>query len=176
MRIILTSRARRGQMRAYRDRNPRRAEPRVIEAAARASGEHIWYVEASLSGKFMKRIPASVHRSLDTLAVICFLAAPVLLRLTGRAAMLSYALAVIHILVTVATKFPDTGHKPLSLRSHGWIELVVGIVLIVLPWVVGWTGTARTYYVTAGILLLIVWGASNYGRQYGAERAQKARG
>lgn len=124
----------------------------------------------------MKRIPASVHRAIDTLAVICFLAAPVLLGLNGRAAMLSYALAAIHAIVTVSTKFPDTGHKPLSLRNHGWLELVVGIVLIVLPWIVGWTGTARTYYVTAGVLLLIVWGTSNYGRQYGAERAQKARG
>lgn len=109
------------------------------------------------------------------LAIICFLAAPVLLGLTGRAAMLSYALAVIHTIVTLSTKFPDIGHRPLSLRNHGWIELVVGIVLILLPWVVGWVGTARTYYVTAGVLLLIVWATSNYGRQYGAERGQKAR-
>jgi hypothetical protein len=29
---------------------------------------------------------------------------------------------------------------------------------------------------SAGVILLIVWAASNYGRQTGAERAQKARG
>jgi glucan phosphoethanolaminetransferase (alkaline phosphatase superfamily) len=124
----------------------------------------------------MKLLPASVHRSLDMLAVICFLAAPVLLGLNGKAALLSYALAAIHVIVTLSTKFPDTGHKPLSLRNHGAIELVVGIVLIVLPWLAGWQGAAKSYYVTAGVILLIVWAASNYGRQYGAERAQKARG
>lgn len=123
----------------------------------------------------MKRLPASVHRSLDMLAVIIFLAAPVLLGLTGRAALLSYALAAIHIMVTLSTKFPDTGHRPLSLRNHGLVELVVGIVLIALPWAVGWDGIVRTYYVAAGVILLVVWAVSNYGRQYGAERAQKAR-
>ncbi|MEO7041331.1 MAG: hypothetical protein ABI035_03635 [Gemmatimonadaceae bacterium] len=123
----------------------------------------------------MKLLPASVHRSLDMLAVLCFLGAPILLGLTGRPAMVSYALAAIHIIVTLATKFPDTGHRPVSLRVHGGIELVVGIALIVLPWLAGWNGTARTYYVTAGIILLIVWAVSNYGRQFGAERGQKAR-
>jgi hypothetical protein len=123
----------------------------------------------------MKRFPASVHRSLDMLAVICFLAAPVLLGISGTAALVSYALAAIHVLITLSTKFPDTGHRPLSLRNHGFIELVVGIVLIVLPWITGWDGTARNYYVTIGVILLIVWATSNYGRQSGAERSQHAR-
>ena len=78
------------------------------------------------------------------------------------------------MIVTLSTKFPDTGHKPLSLRAHGIIELVVGIALIALPWAIGWTDTARTYYVTVGVILLLVWVGSNYGRQHGAERAQKA--
>ena len=107
-------------------------------------------------------------------AVVAFLAMPVLLRLSGPAALLSYALAGIHLLITLATKFPDTGHRPISLRAHGVIELIVGIVLIVLPFVLGWTGTAQKYYVVVGAILLIVWAVSNYGRQYGAERAQKA--
>ena len=55
------------------------------------------------------------------------------------------------------------------------LVLVVGIVLIVLPWIAKWGGVARTYYVVVGVILLIVWAVSNYGRQYGAERAQKAR-
>ncbi|MEO7104622.1 MAG: hypothetical protein ABI119_14905 [Gemmatimonadaceae bacterium] len=109
------------------------------------------------------------------LAVICFLGAPILLGLTGRPAMVSYALAALHIIVTLATKFPDTGHRPLPLKVHGGIELLVGIALIALPWLAGWNGTARAYYVSAGIILIIVWAASNYGRQFGAERQQKAR-
>ena len=123
----------------------------------------------------MKLIPASVHRSLDMVSVIGLIAAPILLGMSGPPAIVSYALAAVHLVVTLSTKFPDTGHKPLSLRNHGIIELVVGIVLIVLPWITNWTGVARTYYVVIGVILLIIWALSNYGRQYGAERAQKAR-
>ena len=99
---------------------------------------------------------------------------PILLGLSGTPALLSYALAAIHLVVTLLTKFPDTGHRLLSLRIHGFIELAVGVVLIVLPWLAGWTDNARTYYVTVGVILLVIWALSNYGRQYGAERAQKA--
>ena len=99
---------------------------------------------------------------------------PLLLRLSGPPALLSYALAAIHLAITLATKFPDTGHRPISLRAHGVIELIVGVGLIVLPFAMGWTDNARNYYVVVGIILLIVWATSNYGRQYGAERAQKA--
>ena len=123
----------------------------------------------------MKLIPASVHRSLDMVAVIGLIAAPILLGMSGPPAIVSYVLAAIHLIVTLSTKFPDTGHKPLSLRNHGLIELVVGIVLIVLPWIVHWNGVARPYYVVVGAVLLVIWASSNYGRQYGAERAQKAR-
>ncbi len=123
----------------------------------------------------MKLIPASVHRSLDMVSVIGLIAAPILLGMSGPPAIVSYVLAAIHLIVTLSTKFPDTGHKPLSLRNHGMIELVVGIVLIVLPWIVNWNGVARGYYIVVGAVLLVIWASSNYGRQYGAERAQKAR-
>jgi hypothetical protein len=120
----------------------------------------------------MKRIPASVHRSLDMVAIIGFLAAPLLLRISGRAALLSYALAAVQLLLTLATKFPDTRHKLLSLKAHGIVELVVGIALAALPWLVGWEDNARTYYVAVGVVFLAVWACSNYGRQYGAERTR----
>lgn len=107
-------------------------------------------------------------------AVVGFLAMPLLLRLSGPPAILSYALAAVHLLVTLATKFPDTGHRPIPLRSHGFIELVVGIALILVPFVLGWGDAARNYYVVVGVILLLVWATSNYGRQYGAERGQKA--
>lgn len=145
-----------------------------VRPAFQPEGRGFGMLSGSSSHHSMTRLPASVHRSLDMVAVIAFLAMPILLGLSGPPAMLSYALAAIHLVVTLSTKFPDTGHKLISLRAHGVVELVVGIVLIVLPWVVGWTDVARTYYVAVGVILLIVWAASNYGRQYGAERAQKA--
>lgn len=143
--------------------------------APHTGAAEICYVGESPPGFQMKLIPASVHRSLDMVSVIGLIAAPILLGMSGPPAIVSYVLAAIHLIVTLSTKFPDTGHKPLSLRNHGIIELVVGIVLIVLPWIAKWVGVARTYYMVVGVILLIVWAFSNYGRQYGAERAQKAR-
>ncbi|MEO6779002.1 MAG: hypothetical protein ABI194_06055 [Gemmatimonadaceae bacterium] len=122
----------------------------------------------------MNRFPASVHRSLDMTAVVVFLGAPILLGLSRTPAYVSYALAAIHLLVTLSTKFPDTGHRLISLRAHGAVEVVVGIVLIALPLLAGWTGVDRTYYLSIGVIILVMCALSNYGRQYGAERGQKA--
>lgn len=110
----------------------------------------------------MNLIPPSVHRALDLLTVAIFALAPILLSLSGPPAMVSYALAVIHLLLTLATKFPDVGPRPVRFRLHGSIEMVVGIVLLVLPWAVGWTGTARVFYTVMGLIILIVWSLSKY--------------
>ncbi|MGI8510154.1 MAG: hypothetical protein ACR2MQ_12590 [Gemmatimonadaceae bacterium] len=117
----------------------------------------------------MKLIPPSVHRALDLVTVAIFALAPIFLHLSGPPAMLSYALAVIHMLLTLATKFPDVGKRPIALKLHGLIELVVGIVLLVLPWVVGWTGTARTYYTVMGVIILVVWALSKYEHAHKGE-------
>jgi uncharacterized membrane protein YhaH (DUF805 family) len=122
----------------------------------------------------MKRFPASVHRSLDMVTVTVFLAAPLLLRMSGPAATLSYVLAGVHLIITLLTQFPDTHHRLIPLRAHGAIELIVGIALIALPLIAGWRGNERTFYVVIGAIILVVWILSNYGRQYGAERAQRA--
>lgn len=110
----------------------------------------------------MNLIPPSIHRALDLVTVAIFALAPIFLHLSGLPATISYALAVIHLLLTLATKFPDVGKRPIRFRLHGTIELVVGIVLIVLPWAAGWVGTARVFYMVMGVLILIIRGLSKY--------------
>lgn len=110
----------------------------------------------------MKIIPPAVHRSLDLVTVAIFALAPILLHLSGPPAVLSYALAAIHLLLTLVTKFPDVGARPIPFKLHGVIELIVGIVLLVLPWVLGWVGTARTFYTVMGVVILVVWALSSY--------------
>lgn len=110
----------------------------------------------------MNVIPPSVHRALDLVTVAIFALAPIFLRLNGPAAMLSYALAAIHLLLTLLTRFPDMRNRPVPLRIHGAVELVVGIVLLLLPWIVGWTGNARPFYTTIGVIILVVWALSKY--------------
>ncbi len=117
----------------------------------------------------MRIIPPSVHRALDLVTVAIFALAPILLRLSGPPAYLSYALAAIHLLLTLGTKFPDVGARPIPLKLHGIVELVVGIVLLVLPWIVGWVGTPRVYYSAMGVIILVVWALSKYDHVHRGE-------
>lgn len=105
---------------------------------------------------------AGTHRTLDFATVVAFLLAPIALRLDGAAAYLSYTLAVVHLGLTVATAFPGDAPRPIPLPAHGAIELVVGVALAALPWIVGWTGAARWFYTIAGAVIFVVWLVTRY--------------
>ena len=104
----------------------------------------------------MAVIRPPAHRVLDMLTVVGFAVAPFILRLSGPAAWLAWVLAAVHLLMTLATAFPDGAPGPVPFRIHGLVELLIGIVLPVVPFVAGWTGAARWFYVVAGILILLV--------------------
>ena len=101
-------------------------------------------------------IRPAVHRVLDLLTVIGFAVAPFILRLSGPAAWLAWVLAAVHLLMTLATSFPGRAPGRVPFRLHGGVELLVGIVLPVVPFVAGWTGAARWFYVVVGIVILLV--------------------
>lgn len=107
-------------------------------------------------------IPPNVHRILDYLAIVVFALAPTMLHLNGNTRMLAYALAVVHLIVTLATDFNGNGGRPLPFPVHGYIELVVGILLAVVPFVRHWTFDAGKFYPAAGIVLVLVWLLTRY--------------
>lgn len=110
----------------------------------------------------MARLRPSTHRQLDFITVAAFAVAPFVLSLSGPAAWLAWALAAVHLLMTLLTAFPGGAARPVPLRLHGVVELVVGIVLLVLPLAVGWIGAARWFYMAAGAVILIVRATSMY--------------
>jgi hypothetical protein len=112
----------------------------------------------------MKPINLRLHGILDYLTVALFALAPSVLGLTGVAAGLSYALAVVHLLVTLVTDFDLGVARLLPARWHGWIELVVGPVLVVAPWVLGFSddATERTFFIAVGVVIFAVWALSAY--------------
>lgn len=110
----------------------------------------------------MRVIAARLHRIRDFVTVVGFALAPSVLRLAGLGATLAYVLAVVHLVLTLLTHFPDSPARPVSFLLHGAIEGVVGIALLLLPWLVGWSGTTRTFYVAAGVVILGVWVLSAY--------------
>ena len=107
-------------------------------------------------------IPPGVHRILDYLAVVAFALAPTLFHLAGNTRLLAYALAIVHLVVTLITQFPGAPRRPLPFNVHGVIELVVGILLIAVPLIRHWTYGAHRFYIGMGIAILVIWGLTRY--------------
>lgn len=110
----------------------------------------------------MSVINTRVHRVLDFVTVAGFVVAPTAFGLSGLPANLAYILAVVHLGLTLATDFSRAGARPVSLVLHGGVEGVVGLALVALPWLLSWDGPARTFYVAAGAVILLVWALSAY--------------
>jgi len=103
-----------------------------------------------------KIITPTQHAYLDYVTVVLFAIAPTLFGLTAMAATIAYALAVIHLAMTLVTDFPGGTFKLLPFSVHGWVERVVGPALVLLPFVLGFDGMARGFYIVVGLVIILV--------------------
>ncbi|MDQ3633678.1 MAG: hypothetical protein M3405_04110 [Acidobacteriota bacterium] len=112
----------------------------------------------------MKILSPKIHGYLDFVVVIAFALAPTIFGLTGLAATLAYVLAVVHLALTLLTAFPlgVVGLVPFTI--HGWIELLVSVGLVALPFIAGFSDipVARNFYIVAGVVVFVTWLISNY--------------
>ena len=106
----------------------------------------------------MKPVSPTFHGAIDYFAVLIFAAAPTAIGLSGWPAVLSYALAGIHLLMTLMTDFPAGAIKLVPITLHNWVERTVGPVLIILAFVPlnGATQTARIFFGIMGLVILSV--------------------
>ena len=119
----------------------------------------------------MKLIGPGPHRLLDFTAVVVFALAPFAAGLGGLPAAICWGLALVHILVTLATRFPGRAGGSIGFVAHGVLELVVAIFLAASPWLFGYApgSPARMFFVSAGIALFLVWLLTDYSGR-GVER------
>ncbi|MGE5275854.1 MAG: hypothetical protein ACM3SU_02560, partial [Acidobacteriota bacterium] len=105
----------------------------------------------------MRILSARIHGMLDFVVVAVFLLAPLLVGLGGSPAAISYALAVVHLLLTLMTRFPAGRWKIVPFFVHGIVELVVGIALLILPSFAGYSpgSPARRFYLAIGAAILV---------------------
>lgn len=119
------------------------------------------------------------HGLLDYVTVVAFALAPTLFGFGGAPALVAYGLAGVHLLLTLATRFPMGMFDGVPLRAHGVVELLVSVALIVLPWVAGFVQPgAQWFYPAMGVLIFVVWLLSDYGMSgvvEGDERALEGR-
>jgi hypothetical protein len=115
--------------------------------------------------KNVKIISDNAHGALDYLTVVIFALAPMVLGLTGLSALISYALAAIHLAMTLFTNMPLGVVKIIPIRAHALVELLVGPVLFVGALAApNLLGNGRIFFLLMGIVILAVWLLSNYGR------------
>jgi hypothetical protein len=115
--------------------------------------------------ELMNLLNARLHGFLDLVTVAVFLLAPFVFGLGGYVAVVAWALAVVHLLMTLLTSFPLGLLKVIPFPIHGVVELVVGIVLVLaMPrWLAAGPGSpARTFFIGAGVGIVLVWILTRY--------------
>ena len=112
----------------------------------------------------MKVISPRIHGYFDFLTVFIFLLAPTLLGLGQLSAMLAYGLAVVHLIVTLASDFPFGIIKLIPFTVHGWIERMVGPLLIAIPFILNFSDeeAARNFYIAMGIIIIVAGMLTDY--------------
>jgi hypothetical protein len=116
-------------------------------------------------GDNMKVISDTTHGILDYLTVAIFALAPGVLGLSGFAALVSYALAAIHLVMTLLTNMPLGVLKIIPMRLHALVEMLVGPVLVVAAMVLpNILGEKREFFLVMGLAILAIWLLSSYSR------------
>jgi hypothetical protein len=112
----------------------------------------------------MKLITPGVHRLLDFGAVIVFLVAPFVIGLGGSPAIICWVLALLHLIVTLSTRFPGRSGGAIEFLAHGVLELAVSVFLAAASWIFGYApgSPARYFFITAGAALFLVWLLTDY--------------
>lgn len=115
----------------------------------------------------MRFLNARIHGYLDLVMVALLVIGPLMMGLGGTPAAICYALAIVHLLLTLLTDFPLGAKKVIPLFVHGLIELLVGVTMLVLPSLLGFGpgSPAKRFYTFAGAAILLIWVLTDYGRR-----------
>lgn len=100
----------------------------------------------------------SVHQMIEPFAAILLIAAPWIFGFSDNdtATTLSIIVGVIVLLTGMSTRWRMSLVKLIPLRTHLMMDLGVGVALIVLPFIAGFSdhGGATRFFVIAGVLEL----------------------
>jgi hypothetical protein len=121
----------------------------------------------------MKMISDEIHTVLDYVTVGIFALAPTALGLAGAAAIISYALAVVHLSMTLVTDLPFSLAKIVPIKLHAIVEAVVGPVLVIGGLVLA-VSTSRIFFVAMGVIICGVWLLSSYDSSMGRSGTKPA--
>ena len=110
------------------------------------------------------KLNSRIHGIIDYVVVIFLLASPTLFALPELTTKFTYALGIIHLILTVSTNFELGFFKFIPFRIHGMIELIVSIALIGVAFYLGSCegDLARNFYLGFGIAVFLTWLLTDY--------------
>lgn len=117
----------------------------------------------TLKTKKMK-INSVTHGLLDYLVVVFLAASPKLFHLPEITSMFTYALAGVHLLLTILTNFKFGLIKIIPFRIHGIIELLVSLSLVGVAFYFGSIENelARNFYLCFAGAVFLTWILTDY--------------
>ena len=112
----------------------------------------------------MKILSPQSHGFVDYAAVLALFVLPSLFNFTNTPANLCYLLGATQLIVSLLTRYPLGLIKRIPFPLHGYYELVVSLLLIPLPWLIGFSNedASRNFFVISGASLFVVWLVTNY--------------
>lgn len=112
----------------------------------------------------MRSIGAVSHGIIDYVLAGLLLFGPEIAHFAGRQAIWCRVLGGILLIVSLLTRYPLGAFRVIGFISHGIIELVLGAVVLVLPWTRGFSAgvLSRDFFVSIAILLLLVWTLTDF--------------
>lgn len=112
----------------------------------------------------MRFLNARIHGILDVVTILLLALGPFLFGLGGSVALIAWTLAILHLLLTLATRYPMGVWKTVPFFVHGIVELIVSAVLVLVP-VVGGYGPGspgRRFYTIMAAFVFVVWALTAY--------------
>lgn len=106
----------------------------------------------------MKIISSKVHGILDYVTVMFLALSPSLFHMDGNLKNFTYGLAMVHLLLTILTRFELGIIKVIPFKVHGFIELAVAVALVAVAcWFYHDNNTVGFYfYISLAIVILAV--------------------
>jgi hypothetical protein len=112
----------------------------------------------------MKFLTPKIHGAIDYGVVVFLWLSPGIFGLSDFVSAITYVLGGIHLVLTLFTNFHFGLIKIIPFSLHGWIELMVSIILIAAPWLLRFSGNSvdRNFYVGFGIAVFVTWLTTDY--------------
>lgn len=110
------------------------------------------------------KLNSKIHGAIDYGVVMFLLISPTYFGLADITSKFTYTLGIIHLLLTISTKFELGILKIIPFKIHGIIELIVSLALIGVAYYLGNLegDLSRYFYISFAIAVFVTWLMTDY--------------